>query len=117
MIVDTLVFKENCFFGYHKRGIEKFSYEDIQVVEYDKPLINVKFRDGKLVVKWNLYSFEETLASHFARINRQVVVNMKLVRQIVLENGTFWLLMFDGSKYRISRRRYKYVTELFLKHT
>ena len=50
-------------------------------------------------------------ARHFFRVSRAAIVNLDAVREIVPGEGTSEVLLRDGSKLEVSRRRFKELTE------
>lgn len=107
--METLIFKENVFICSYKGGLKTSSYEELLAIECDKPLVKFRLKECALAVKGSLSSVENSLSACFVRINRQVIVNMKLARQIVLKNGEHWLQLLGDVEYKISERRRKYV--------
>lgn len=112
--METLKFKENEFICSYKGGLKTCSYEELLAVECDKPLVKFRLKECILVVKGSLSSVEDNLSACFIRINRQVVVNMKRAKQIVVTNGEYWLHLMGDIEYKISERRRKDVYTAYL---
>lgn len=112
--METLKFKENEFICSYKGGLKTCSYEELLAVECDKPLVKFRLKVCTLVVKGSLSSVKDNLSAYFICINRQVVVNMKQARQIVLKDGEYWLQLMGDIEYRISERRHKDVYSAYL---
>lgn len=111
--MDILDFK-NDYFIYSNRGnLSKVFYEDLFVIECDKPFVCFYLRDKKFYIQRTLEIVAKSLKEYFIQVNRQVIVNMKQVERIICRQTSYWIIMQNGSEYRISERREKVVREAF----
>lgn len=112
--MDTLILKENSFICSYKGGLTTFLYEEVLSIESDKPFVKFKLKNHIVLSKTSLSTVEEKLPACFIRINRQVVVNMKHVNKIVLENGTYRIQLNGDIEYKISERKIKAVKTAYI---
>lgn len=111
--MDILDFKEDCIIYSNKRNLLKASYEDILVVEYDKPFVCFYLKDRKFLLQRSLESVAKSLKEYFIQINRRVIVNMKHVDRIIYQQRSYWIMMKNDVQYKISERREKIVRDAF----
>lgn len=111
--MDILDFKEDCIIYSNKRNLLKVSYEDILVVECDKPFVCFHLKDRKFLLQRSLESVSKSLKEYFIQINRRTIVNMKHAECIVYQQNSYWIMMENGVQYKISERREKEVRGAF----
>lgn len=111
--MDILDFKDDYFIYSHKGNLLKASYEDLLVVECDKPFVCFYLKETKFLVQSPLDNVAKSLKEYFVQINRQVIVNMKHVECIVCQQASYWIMMKNGVQYKISERREKIVRNAF----
>lgn len=111
--MDILDFKDDYFIYSNKRSLLKAPYEDLLVVECDKPFICFYLKERKFLVQYSLESVAKSLKEYFIQVNRQVIVNMKHVDRIIYQQASYWVMMKNGAQYKISERRGKTVRNAF----
>ena len=111
--MDILDFKDNYLIYSNKGTLSKVSYEDLLVIESDKPFVWFYLKKTKFLIQCSLVLVAKSLKNYFVQINRQVIVNMKYVECIVFEQASYWVKMKTGVMYRISERREKKVRNSF----
>lgn len=113
MTMNILDFKEDFFIYSNKGNLSKASYEDLLVVECDKPFICFYLKEKKFLLQCSLESVAKSLKEYFIQVNRQVIVNMKHVDRIIYQQTSYWVMMKNGVQYKISERREKIVRDAF----
>ena len=103
--MDILDFKEDYFIYSNKRNLSKASYDDLLVIECDKPFICFYLKERKFLVQCSLESVAKSLKDHFIQVNRQVIVNMKYTECIIYQQASYWVVMINGVQYKVSKRR------------
>lgn len=111
--MDTLDFKEDYFIYSNKGNLSKAFYEDLLVVECDKPFVCFYLKERKFFIQCSLETIAKSLKEYFVQVNRQVIVNMKHVERIICHQASYWIQMMNGSQYKISGRREKIVRDAY----
>ena len=111
--MNMLDFKEDIFVYSHKGNLSKASYEDLFVVECDKPFVCFHLKDEKILVQCSLEFVANSLKVYFIQVNRQVIVNMKHVESIICKQASYSVRMKNGAQFKISERREKIVRDAF----
>ncbi|MFV0585033.1 MAG: LytTR family transcriptional regulator DNA-binding domain-containing protein [Parabacteroides gordonii] len=111
--MNILDFKEDYFIYSNRGNLSKASYEDLLVVECDKPFVCFYLRERKFLVQCSLESVAKSLKEYFIQVNRRVIVNMKHVDRIIYQQRSYWVMMKNGIQYKISERREKIVRDAF----
>ena len=111
--MDILDFKEDYFIYSTKGNSYKVLYQDLLVVEYDKPLVCLYMKANKFIIQRSLEFVCKSLKEYFVQVNRQVVINMKYIECIICEQNSYWVIMKNGAQYKISGRREKIVRDAF----
>lgn len=111
--MNILDFKEDFFIYSNKGNLSKASYEDLLVVECDKPFVCFYLKERKFLVQCSLESVAKSLKDHFIQVNRQVIVNMKNIECIIYQQASYWVVMINGVQYKVSKRREKAVRNAF----
>lgn len=111
--MNILDFKKDSFLYSHKGNLSKASYEDLFVVECDKPFVCFYLKDKKIFVQCSLESVAKSLKDYFVQVNRRVIVNMKHVESIICQQASYWVRMKNGAQFKISERREKTVRDAF----
>lgn len=111
--MNTLDFKDDHFIYSNRGNLSKAFYDDLLVVECDKPFVCFYLKERKFFVQCSLEIVTRSLKEYFVQVNRQVIVNMKHVERIVCKQGTYWVVMKNSVHYKISERREKTVRSAF----
>ncbi|RKU65096.1 LytTR family DNA-binding domain-containing protein [Parabacteroides sp. AF17-3] len=111
--MEILDFKDDYFIYSNRGGLSKAFYDDLFVVECDKPFVCFYLKDKKFLVQCTLATIAKSLKDYFVQVNRQVIVNMKHVEHIVCLRGSYWVMMKNRVQYKISERREKTVRDAF----
>lgn len=111
--MDILDFKDDHFIYSNRGNLSKAFYDDLFVVECDKPFVCFYLKDKKFLVQCTLDKIAKLLKEYFVQLNRQVIVNMKHVECIVCQRKSYWVMMKNGVQYKISERREKTVRYAF----
>lgn len=111
--MNILDFKEDCFIYSIKGNLSKASYEDLLVVECDKPFVCFYLKERKFFVQCSLESVAKSLKEYFVQVNRRVIVNMKYVEGIICHKASYWVRMKNGAQFKISERREKTIRNAF----
>ena len=111
--MNILDFKEDSFIYSHKGNLVKASYEDLFVLECDKPFVCFYLKDKKILVQCSLEFVAKSLKDYFVQVNRRVIVNMKHVESIICQQAAYWVRMKNGTQFKISERREKTVRDAF----
>lgn len=112
--MDIVKVKDNSIVYTYKGGLKTSCCSDLIAVECDKPFIWLIFKNEKVLVRTSLNTVEALLQTYFIRISRQVIVNMHHVSELPFENGSYWIYLKNGVKYKVSERREKAVRLTFL---
>lgn len=91
--MDILDFKDDYFIYSNKRTLSKASYEDLLVIECDKPFICFYLEGRKFLVQCSLESVAKSLKEYFIQVNRQVIVNIKHVDRIIYQQTSYWVMI------------------------
>jgi two-component system, LytTR family, response regulator len=87
--------------------------EEIDWVEADDYYAAIHTRQGRHLVRESLASLEQRLEdSRFVRAHRSAIVNIDRVREVHNEAGETWLILRNGARVPVSRRRRALVTGL-----
>jgi two-component system LytT family response regulator len=87
--------------------------EEIDWIEADDYYAAVHAREGRHLVRESLASLEQRLdGTKFVRAHRSVIVNIDRVRELRNEGGETLLVLRDGTRISVSRRRRALVTRL-----
>jgi DNA-binding LytR/AlgR family response regulator len=88
-------------------GVEIIEYKNIIYIRYDKPYCIFVYREQlerrTLLVQLSLIFIEEHLSLPFVRCNLATIVNLDYIKKINYNER--YILMEDGKKIYISRRR------------
>lgn len=114
--MDVLIFKENSFICSYNGGLITTSYDDLLAIECDKPLVRFRLKKSTLSVTTTLCKILNHLSLPFVRVNRQVIVNMTLAKQLVDNKDGYWILLQGDLFYKISVRQIKIVRSSFIKY-
>ncbi|WP_449039904.1 LytTR family transcriptional regulator DNA-binding domain-containing protein [Parabacteroides goldsteinii] len=115
--MDVLIFKENTFVCSYNGGLITVAYEDLLAIECDKPLVRLRLKENTISVTTTLCKISNQLRIPFVRVNRQVIVNMALAKQLVGSKDGYWILLQGDLLYKISARQVKSVRLSFIKYT
>jgi len=88
--------------------IRQVYIENICYIRCDSYLSSVCLNDGSFITCSKLLrEFEEKLSDFcFIRINHNTLINCKFLNCIVREDKKRTILLSDGSKFRVSRRKW-----------
>lgn len=87
--------------------------DEIEWVEADDYYAAVHARRGRHLIRESLASLEQRLdGTRFARVHRSAIVNIDRVREVRAEAGETLLVLRDGTRVPVSRRRRARVLEL-----
>ena len=87
--------------------------DEIDWIEADDYYAAVHAREGRHLVRESLTSLEQRLdAAQFVRAHRSIIVNINRVRELRSEAGETLLVLRDGERVSVSRRRRARVTRL-----
>ena len=114
--MDTLKVKDNMIIYSYRDGLKTSWCSDLIALVYNKPNIWLLFKNEEVLVHRSMIQIESALQSNFTRVNRQVIVNMHHVSEFIFKDGSYWIHLKSGLKYKISERREKAVREAFLSH-
>jgi two-component system LytT family response regulator len=90
--------------------------DEIDWIEADDYYAAVHARDGRHLIRESLSSLEQRLDhAQFARVHRSAIVNLDRVREARREAGELLLVLRNGARIPVSRRRHSRVNEL-LRH-
>jgi len=112
--MDIIKIQGNSIVYSYKGGLKTAFCRDLVAIECEKPFIRLVLNNDKILVRASLTVVETQLQDYFIRVNRQVIVNMHHVSELLLKNGSYWLLLSKGLKYRVSERREKAVRTAYL---
>lgn len=112
--MDVIKVKGNSIAYSYKGGLKTSFCCDLIAIECDKPFIRLVIDNDKVLVRASLTAVETQLQDCFIRVNRQVIVNMHYVSELLLIDDSYWLLLPKGLKYRVSERREKVVRTAYL---
>jgi two-component system, LytTR family, response regulator len=87
---------------------------EIRYVEAEEKLVFAHLAEGRRATDFTLKELEKRLdPTRFARIHRAFIVNVAVVRELVpAVAGTYQLVLDDGSRLPVSRRRLRTVKAL-----
>ena len=111
--MEILDFKDDYFIYSNRGNLSKAFYDDLLVVECDKPFVCFYLKDKKILIQCTLATIAKSLKDYFVQVNRQVIVNMKHVDRIIYHQTSYWVMMKNGVQYKISERREKIVRDAF----
>jgi hypothetical protein len=111
--MEILDFKDDYFIYSNRGNLSKAFYDDLLVVECDKPFVCFYLKDKKILIQCTLATITKSLKDYFVQVNRQVIVNMKHVDRIIYQQTSYWVMMKNGVQYKISERREKIVRDAF----
>lgn len=114
--MDVLICKKDYFVHSIKGGLATTFYQDLLVLECDKPLVRFRLRESTFSLKTTLCDIEKHLEVFFIRVNRQTIVNMRFAKQIVCKQCGYWIQMEGDGEYKISERRKRIVCLLFARY-
>ncbi|RHR61818.1 LytTR family DNA-binding domain-containing protein [Parabacteroides sp. AF17-28] len=114
--MDTLIVKGDQLGYSYNGGLKTSSCNDLVAIVCDKPNIWLKFKDKECLLRVSLLKIEIQLQEYFMKINRQVIVNMNHVSELVFKGGAYWVYLKNGMEFKVSERREKKVRESFLKY-
>ena len=114
--MDTIEVKDDMIIYSYKNGLKTSWCSDLAALVYNKPNMWLVFKDEEVLVHISMIQIESVLQCNFIRINRQVIVNMYHVSEFIFKDGSYWIHLKSGLKYKISERREKAVREAFLSH-
>lgn len=106
--------KDHFLFSY-KRNCGTHSYNELVVIEYQKPYIVLYIGSNKLLFQMNLCDVLECLPSHFLLINRKTIINMQHAIGIVVRGKRHYIQLDNGESYEISYRKVAKVKENFMR--
>lgn len=112
--MEILNFKEDYFICSNKGNLYKFSYEDLLVLECDKPFVCFCMKEKKFFIQKTLSFVREYLKEYFIQINRQTIINIKHVDSLIYEQSSCWIIMINNERYKVSERRKKEVRDAFI---
>lgn len=115
--MDIVKVKDSSLVYSYKGGWKTSECSDLIVIECEKPFIRLIFENEKVFVRASLKTIETLLQSHFIRISRQVIVNIHHVSELPFENGSYWMYLKNGAKYKVCERRVKAAKAAFLTWT
>jgi two-component system LytT family response regulator len=79
---------------------------EIEWIEADDYYSAIHARGRRHLIRRSLSSLERGLrAAHFVRVHRRALVNLERVREVRSDRGEMMLLMQDGARIPVSRRR------------
>jgi len=90
-----------------KNAIEVVSQEELIYLQADSNYCNVFVKDGKrIMVTKTLNELEKLLdTDQFIRIHRSYTVNINYIKKISTEDGAYDVILQDGQKLPVSRRK------------
>lgn len=106
--------KDHFLFSY-KRNCGTHSYNELVVIEYQKPYIVLYIGSNKLLFQMNLCDVLECLPFYFLLINRKTIVNMQHAISIVVRGKRHYIQMDNDASYEISYRKVAKVKENFMR--
>ena len=87
--------------------------EEIQWIEANNYYAAIHARGGRHLIRESLSSFEQRLDhTRFVRVHRSAIVNIDYVRKLRREEGEALLVLSNGVRIPISRRRREHVLRL-----
>jgi two-component system LytT family response regulator len=87
--------------------------DEIEWIEADDYYAAIHARGGRHLIRESLASLEQRLdAARFARAHRSAIVNLDCVREVRSEGGEVLLVLRDGGRVPVSRRRREQVNRL-----
>lgn len=90
--------------------------DEIDWIEADDYYAAVHARRGRHLIRESLASLEQRLdGSRFVRAHRSAIVNVDRIREVTTEHGETLLVLTDGRRVPVSRRRRAVVAKL-LRH-
>lgn len=106
--------KDHFLFSY-KRNCGTHSYNELVVIEYQKPYIVLYIGSNKLLFQMNLCDVLECLPFYFLLINRKTIVNMQHAIGIMVRGKRHYIQMDNDASYEISYRKVAKVKENFMR--
>ena len=95
------------------RGDLLIDADEIDWIEADDYYAAIHARQGRHLIRESLTSLEQRLDSaRFVRAHRSAIVNVDRVREVRTDRGEMILLLCDGVRVPVSRRRRARVTRL-----
>jgi two-component system LytT family response regulator len=80
--------------------------DEIDWIEADDYYAAIHARGGRHLIRESLTSLAKRLdPSRFLRVHRSAIVNMNRVREVVCKDGRTFIVLLDGVRVRVSRRR------------
>jgi two-component system LytT family response regulator len=83
---------------------------EIDWIEADDYYAAIHARGRRHLIRQSLATLEQRLDSRFVRAHRGAIVNIERVRELRAEHGDTVLLLRDGTRVPVSRRRREQVT-------
>lgn len=114
--MDIVKVKENLIVYSHKGGLKSSCCSDLIAIECDKPFIRLIFENEKVLIHASLSTIGTMLQNYFVRISRQVIVNILHSPELLFDNGSYWIYLKNGTKYKVSERREKATRTAFIKN-
>lgn len=114
--MDIIKVKDESLIYTYKGGLKISFCCDLLAIECDKPFIRLIFKNEKVLIRVSLFTIETQLQNHFVRINRQVIVNVLYVTELIFKDGSYWICFPKGLEYKVSERREKTVRSAIFLH-
>lgn len=112
--MDKIEFGKDHFLFSYKKNCGTNSYNDLVVIEYQKPYIVLYIGNNKLLFQMNLCDVLECLPSYFLLINRKTIINIQHAIGIVVREKRHYIQLDNDEFYEISYRKVVKVKEHFM---
>lgn len=109
-----IINKKDSFLFPYKGGYRISLFKELIAISSDKPYVCLIFEQEKVLVRASLLTFRQQIQDYFIQVNRQLIVNMYYVSEFILINGSYWILLRNGARYKVSERRERVVKTAFL---
>lgn len=112
--MDKIEFGKDHFWFSYKKNCGTKSYNELVVIEYQKPYIVLYVGSNKLLFQMNLCDVLECLPSYFLLINRKTIINIQHAIGIVVHEKRHYIQLDNDEFYEISIRRVTMIKKAFM---
>ena len=96
-------------------SIYYLKYCEIYCIFYIKPYTFIlTIHNKEILLNYSLSKLTENLPKFFLSCNKSTIVNILHVRSLYKKNNSYYILLYNEKKYKVSRRKVQMMKEMLI---
>lgn len=114
--MESIYIENKYLFVKQIRFIKRIPISNIISFSIENRYLAIHYNNNIVFIEKSLSAIEAILPSYFYRINRSTIINIYHCQECLLTYKHSYAQMDDGSKFIVSRRRYKGLQNIYYAH-